>query len=97
MLAEAFAAGVPAVASAIGGYVEVADETTGVLVPPGDKDELVAATISLLADESRRQALGASARQRVVERYDWDSIGRRLLGIYELLTGLRAAAPVRTV
>lgn len=93
VLAEAFAAGVPAVASAIGGYVEVADDTTGVLVPPGDKDELVAATIGLLSDEERRQALGAAARSRVVERYDWDAIGRRLLGIYELLTGLRVAAP----
>ena len=97
VLAEAFAAGVPAVASSIAGYVEVADETTGVLVPPGDRDELVAATIALLTDEDRRQALGANARQRVVERYDWDAIGRRLLGIYELLTGLRVATPARTM
>jgi phosphatidylinositol alpha-mannosyltransferase len=96
VLAEAFAAGTPAVASEIAGYVEVADDSTGVMVPPGDNDELVAATIGLLADEARRQSLGRTARQRVVERYDWQAIGRRLLGIYELLTGLRVAAPTKT-
>lgn len=96
VLAESFAAGTPAVASEIAGYVEVADESTGAMVPPGDNDELVAATIGLLADEPRRQSLGRTARQRVVDRYDWEAIGRRLLGIYELLTGLRVAAPTRT-
>jgi len=96
VLAQAFAAGTPAVASQIDGYVEVADESTGILVQPGDKNELVAATIRLLADEAHRQELGANARHRVVERYDWDTIGRRLLGIYELLTGLRVAAATKT-
>ena len=96
VLAQAFAAGTPAVASQIGGYVEVADETTGVLVPPGDKDELVGGTIRILADEPRRCTLGMNARHRVAERYDWEAIGRRLVGIYELLTGLRVAAPTRT-
>ena len=96
VLAEAFAAGTPAVASQIDGYVEVADESTGVLVQPGDKNDLVAATIRLLADEALRQELGANARQRVVERYDWNAIARRLLGIYQLLSGLRVASPART-
>ena len=96
VLAQAFAAGTPAVASEIAGYVEVTDESTGVLVRPGDKDELVAGTINILADEARRARLGMNARQRVVERYDWETIGRRLAGIYELLTGLRVASPTRT-
>ena len=96
VLAQAFAAGTPAIASEIPGYVEVADDTTGVLVRPGDKDELVAATNLLLGDEAWRLELAAQARRRVVERYDWGTIGRRLLGIYELLTGLRVAAPTRT-
>lgn len=95
VLAEAFAAGTPAVASEIPGYVEVADETTGAMVPPGDNDELVAATIALFSDEERRQSLARQARRRVVERYDWHAIGRRLLGVYELLTGLRVAGATR--
>lgn len=95
VLAQAFAAGTPAVASEIPGYIEVADDTTGALVPPDDPNELASATIRLLADETRRQALGEAARQRVTERYDWQAIGRRLLGIYELLTGLRVSAATR--
>lgn len=95
VLAQAFAAGTPAVASAIPGYVEVADDTTGVMVPPGDEGEIVAATIRLLADEERRQALGRTARALVEERYDWRAIGSRLVGIYELLTGLRVSATTR--
>lgn len=95
VIAQAFAAGTPAVASEIAGYVEVADETTGVLVPPGDVDELARAIVGMLADESRRQELGHAARARVEERYDWHTIGCRLLGIYELLTGIRVSAPTR--
>ncbi len=95
VLAQAFAAGTPAVASEIPGYVEVADNTTGAMVPPGDADEIVAATIRLLADEQHREALGRTARARVEERYDWRAIGSRLLGIYELLTGLRVSATTR--
>ena len=96
VIAQAFAAGTPAVASEIAGYVEVADETTGVLVPPGDVDELARAIVGMLADESRRQELGQAARARVEERYDWHTIGCRLLGIYELLTGIRVSAPTRS-
>lgn len=95
VLAQAFAAGTPAVASEIAGYVEVADNTTGALVSPGDVDDLAVATIGLLRDESRRQILGRHARERVEERYDWRSIATRLLGIYSLLTGLRVTAATR--
>jgi len=95
VLAQAFAAGTPAVASEIAGYVEVADETTGALVPPGDVDALAGAIVGMLGDEVRRQELGRTARARVEERYDWRTIGCRLLGIYELLTGIRVSAPTR--
>jgi glycosyltransferase involved in cell wall biosynthesis len=44
---------------------------------------------SLLADEPRRQAMGAAGRELAQTRYSWDSIGRRLVEIYESL-----AAPV---
>jgi glycosyltransferase involved in cell wall biosynthesis len=68
---------------------------TGVSVPPGDPEALAQAVIGLLADEERRQELGAAARALAVERYGWDGIAERLLGIYRLVTGdarVRAAA-----
>ena len=49
----------------------------------------MAAVESLLADEPRRQALGAAGRELAQARYSWDSIARRLVEIYESL-----AAPV---
>jgi glycosyltransferase involved in cell wall biosynthesis len=65
----------------------------GVLVPPGDPAALAGAVVALLEDEARRRTLGAAARELARERYSWEDIARRLVGIYELVTG-RARAPV---
>ena len=64
-VAEAAAAGVPAVATTVGGIPEVvADGQTGLLVPPGDRATLLAAIDRLLGDEPRRRAMAEAARQR---------------------------------
>src|SRR5919197_34370 len=44
--------------------------------------------VGLLADESRRCALGSAARELAVERYGWEAIAERLAAIYELMSGL---------
>ncbi len=63
---EAGACGVPVVASAIGGLLEIiADGETGLLVPPGDVNALAEAIVALLWDEPRRRAMGIVARQRI--------------------------------
>ena len=85
VLTRAFATATPAVASDIEGYAAVADESSAVLVPPGDADAVASSLIELLADEPRRAALGAGAR-KVAEQYSWDKIARRLVEIYEGLT-----------
>jgi phosphatidylinositol alpha-mannosyltransferase len=86
VLTEAFACATPVVASDIPGYRDVMTAETGVLVPPDDPRGLARAIVSLLADEPRRLRLGAGARRRA-RAYSWDDIGRRLLAIYELVTG----------
>jgi phosphatidyl-myo-inositol alpha-mannosyltransferase len=91
VLTRAFACATPVVASDIEGYSEVVEPGTGVLVPPGDADALAAALVEVLADEPRRRALGAAARQVAEERYAWDKIVERVLEIYRALAG----APVR--
>jgi phosphatidyl-myo-inositol alpha-mannosyltransferase len=93
VLTRAFACALPVVASDIPGYREVTTRETSLTVPPGDPAALVQALVALLEDEPRRQALGASARELARERYGWDRIARRLLGIYELVTD-RAPVPV---
>lgn len=69
---EAMAAGVPVVATAVGGVVElVEDGVTGLLVPPADPPALAAAIATMVEDPARRAAMGLAARERA-EAYSWD-------------------------
>jgi phosphatidyl-myo-inositol alpha-mannosyltransferase len=95
VLTEAFACATPVVASDIPGYRDVMTAETGVLVPPDDPRALTETVASLLADEPRRLELGAGARRRA-RAYSWDDIGRRLLTIYEIVTGKSAATLAAT-
>lgn len=68
---EAGACGVPVVASATGGLLEIiADGETGLLVPPGDVKALSETIMVLLRDEPRRRAMGIAARQRIERLFD---------------------------
>jgi glycosyltransferase involved in cell wall biosynthesis len=60
---EALAAGLPIVASAVGGLPELV-AGAGVLVPVGDPNQLADAVVGLLADPERRGALAAAGRLR---------------------------------
>lgn len=81
---EAMAAGLPVVASAVGGTPEVVvDGETGLLVPPRDAQALARALGELLADPARRRALGEAGRIRVRERFDAGAAAQRVLGLYE--------------
>jgi lipopolysaccharide heptosyltransferase II len=67
---EAQAAGVPVVASRLGALAEIVEEeTTGLLVPPGDAGALAAAIARLIGDEPLRRRLVQAARERVEQRF----------------------------
>jgi phosphatidylinositol alpha-mannosyltransferase len=87
VLTRAFACATPVVASDIPGYRDVMREDTGLLVPPGEPAVLAEALVALLSDEARRQQLGAAARQLAQERYAWPDVARRLLAVYERVSG----------
>ncbi len=79
---EAAASGIPVVAPAAGGPVDlVADGETGYLVPPGDARALTAAVTRLVADPALRERLGAAGRRRVQGR-TWSALTDELLGHY---------------
>ena len=66
VLLEASAAGVPVVATRVGGVPEVvADGVTGLLVPPDDAPALAAALTRLLADAGLRRRLGPAGRAKM--------------------------------
>lgn len=68
---EAMGAGLPVVASAVGGVPElVVDGETGTLVPAGDVAALADALQRVLADSDLRAQYGAAARARALERFD---------------------------
>ena len=54
------------------------------LVAAGEDDAVLTAAVEgLLADEPRREAMGAAGRVLAQDRYSWDAIAQRLVGIYE--------------
>jgi phosphatidylinositol alpha-mannosyltransferase len=87
VLTRAFACALPVVASDIPGYRDVTTPETALTVPPGDPAALGQAIVALLEDEPRRQALGTAARRLAQDDYSWERIAKRLVGIYELVTG----------
>jgi phosphatidyl-myo-inositol alpha-mannosyltransferase len=95
VLTRAFACALPAVASDIPGYREVLEPEASVAVPPDDTEALVRAIAELVADEPRRAAMGAAARELAVERYSWPRIARRLEEIYEQVADGALRADVR--
>jgi glycosyltransferase involved in cell wall biosynthesis len=70
-LIEAMAAGVPVVATAVGGVPDVVtDGTTGVLVPPRQPAALAAAIVDAVTRPSRSAHMAAFAREHVRKRFD---------------------------
>jgi len=67
---EAMERGRPVIASAVGGLPEiVADRETGLVVTPGDAEELAEAMVALGSDPSRAAAMGAAGRRRALESF----------------------------
>ena len=92
-LQEAAASGLPVVAPAAGGPIDlVGDGVTGFLVPPGDPGALADAVARLAADPGLRASQGRAARQRVLGR-TWTALGEELIGHYEAV--LRAGSAVK--
>ncbi len=89
---EAMAAGVPVVASRVGGLRDVvADGEAGILVTPGDAGELSGAIGRLLADEGLRRRLGAGGRERA-QQFTVATVVPRFEAAYERALGSRRAA-----
>jgi phosphatidylinositol alpha-mannosyltransferase len=91
VLVEAMAAGTPVVASDLEAFRRVLDDgRSGVLAPVRDAGALAAALGALLVDRPRREQLAAAGRERV-RAYDWSTVTKQILEVYETVA---LAAPV---
>ncbi len=87
---EAMAAGLPVVASAVGGTPElVLDAITGLLVPSGDPFALATALDRLCRSPALRNKMGQAARARVAEHFSLDRMARRYLESYNSMQARR--------
>jgi glycosyltransferase involved in cell wall biosynthesis len=81
-LLEAAAAGLPAVATRVGGIPEIVEDgATGILVPPEDPEALAGALEELLGDPGRRASMGARARERA-RGFGAETMVEAVLGVY---------------
>lgn len=87
-IVEAFQAGIPAVATACSGVVELIDDQVGAVVPVGDVDAITRAVGRILDDDALRAAMGKAAAERaMLDRFDPDWVHRQFETTYEALAG----------
>jgi glycosyltransferase involved in cell wall biosynthesis len=78
-LLEAMQAGLPVVATSVGGIPEcVRHDVTGLLVPPADERALADAVLAMLSDSARRIAFSTAACREIQERFSLDSVVPRI-------------------
>ncbi len=80
---EAMAAGMPVVATAVGGTPEVIEHgKSGMLVPPDDIDRLGRAIGALIDDRALRERCGANARLRIEEKHTHAQMLDKYVALY---------------
>jgi glycosyltransferase involved in cell wall biosynthesis len=91
-LLEAMAAGVPVIATRVGGTPElVEDGTTGLLVPPRDSGALSQSMTLLLDNPQTARRIGAAGRSHVLSRFSIDKMVQDTQALYvKLLSASRA-------
>ncbi len=87
VILEAMAAGLPVISTYIGGIPDVIDESVnGFLIEPGNYKALAQKILFLIQDESLRERIGRTNREKVMRHYSEEIIVRKLDAIYDTLS-----------
>jgi len=87
---EAMRAGLPVVASDVGGVREaVVDKETGFLVPRGDEVALRERLLQLITDAVLRAKMGRAGRKRFEEKFTVEHMLKKTLEVYETVLGTK--------
>jgi len=91
-LMEAMVTGIPVVATNVGGVSElVQSEHTGLLVPPADSEALAQAIARYQDDQELRRRVAAHGRERVIQQYNVEIEGQKLLDFFSAAENLPSA------
>ncbi|HEX2792502.1 MAG TPA: glycosyltransferase [Candidatus Paceibacterota bacterium] len=84
VLLEAGVAGLPVIATAVGGISEIIEDgQSGLLVPSGDAAALSGALVGLIKDEERRAELAANLTAKVREEFSLQEMIRKTFALYQ--------------
>jgi glycosyltransferase involved in cell wall biosynthesis len=84
VLLEALATGTPCVGTKVGGIPDIITPEVGFLVDPGDPQALSEAILAILnLNGTDYSNLCLQARERAVNRFDWDKVANRINTVYE--------------
>lgn len=88
VIVEAMAAGLPVIATRVGGVPDVViDGETGLLVPAADPQALASAIINVLADREKAKQMGQAGRRRVDPEFSVETMVERIDMLYRKLIG----------
>ena len=90
-LIEAAAAGIPAVATDVGGVRETLARDASIVVPPASRSELAGAILALAQDPDRRESAGRHARRHAPANFGAERLLGDIDGIYRGLLGVSSA------
>jgi glycogen synthase len=94
-LLEAMGAGLPLIATRVGGTSELIEHgTNGLLIKPQNVEELSAALQTLVRDPAQRQRFGAANRALARDRFSWQAVARQYEAIFQETQG-GSASPVQ--
>lgn len=86
VLFEAMACGTPLVASAVGGTKDIVrTDETGILVKPGDSNELAEAIMKIADNPDLRHKISLNSKKLVKEQFTWTHAARRNIKVYREL------------
>ncbi|HYC28734.1 MAG TPA: glycosyltransferase, partial [Chitinophagaceae bacterium] len=81
VILEALCCGLPVIATKVGGIPELIDDSNGILVEPGNEDQLLNVCIQCMNEYHRFD--GASIAQRSQRIFSYEAVGKQFAGLYD--------------
>jgi glycosyltransferase involved in cell wall biosynthesis len=83
VFAEAMACGLPVIGTDIGGIPDLVGKENGVLIRPGDIDQIKHAIVTLKKSHNLRMHMQLANRKKITEQYRWNSVASQHIEAYQ--------------